>query len=56
MKMKIGSKYTHYTETDENLMLYVFNGSIFIDADKLDDGELGITSKGDSIEISSGEE
>ena len=56
LRMEIGSKYNHYTGTDENMMLYVFNGSIFIDADKLNDGELGITSKGDSIEISSGEE
>lgn len=55
MKMQPNSVYKHDCVFDENVMLYLFGGSIFVNEEVVEDGELGLTTKGVELEFSSGE-
>lgn len=55
MKMQPNSVYKHDCVLDENVMLYLFGGSIFVNEEVVEDGELGLTTKGVELEFSSGE-
>lgn len=56
MRMQPNSVYTHDCVLDENVMLYLFGGSISINEEVVEDGELGLTTKGMELEFTSGED
>lgn len=56
MKMQPNSVYKHDCVLDENVMLYLFGGSIFVNEEVVEDGELGLTTKGMELEFTSGED
>ena len=56
MKMQPNSVYKHDCVLDENVMLYLFGGSISVNEEVVEDGELGLTTKGMELEFTSGED
>lgn len=56
MKMQPNSIYKHDCVLDENVMLYLFGGSISVNEEVVEDGELGLTTKGRELEFTSGED
>ena len=56
MKMQPNSIYKHDCVLDENVMLYLFGGSISVNEEVVEDGELGLTTKGMELEFTSGED
>lgn len=56
MKMQPNSFYKHDCVLDENVMLYLFGGSISVNEEVVEDGELGLTTKGMELEFTSGED
>ena len=56
MKMQPNSFYKHDCVLDENVMLYLFGGSISVNEEEVEDGELGLTTKGMELEFTSGED
>ena len=56
MKMQPNSVYKHDCVLDENVMLYLFGGSISVNEEVVEDGELGLTTKGIELEFTSGED
>ena len=56
MKMQPNSLYKHDCVLDENVMLYLFGGSISVNEEVVEDGELGLTTKGMELEFTSGED
>ena len=56
MKMQPNSSYKHDCVLDENVMLYLFGGSISVNEEVVEDGELGLTTKGLDLEFTSGED
>lgn len=56
MKMQPNSIYKHDCVLDENVMLYLFGGSVSVNEEVVEDGELGLTTKGMELEFTSGED
>lgn len=56
MKMQPNSVYRHDCSLEENVMLYLFGGSIVVNGEEVEDGELGLTTKGIELEFSSGDD
>ncbi len=55
VRMKPGSTYTHPCESQHNLMVYAFGGSMEIEGRLLEDGGLGLLSPGDEVTLTAGE-
>ena len=56
MKMQPNSIYKHDCVLDENVMLYLFGGSVSVNEEVVEDGELGLTTNGIDLEFTSGED
>lgn len=56
MKMQPNSIYKHDCVLDENVMLYLFRGSVSVNEEVVEDGELGLTTNGIELEFTSGED
>lgn len=56
MKMQPNSIYKHDCVLDENVMLYLFGGSVSVNEEVVEDGELGLTTNGIELEFTSGED
>jgi len=56
MRLKPGAKYIHECEKEHNIMVYVFGGSVNIEDKTVSDGELGLSSMGESITFEAGHE
>ncbi|MEK9730334.1 MAG: pirin family protein [Candidatus Poseidoniales archaeon] len=54
MRLKPGAVYTHECEQDHNIMVYVFGGSVKIGKKSVQDGELGLSSPGESLTLEAG--
>jgi len=54
LKLKPGATYTQATETDHNVMLYAFGGSLKVDGKPLEDGGLGLLSPGETVTMTAG--
>ena len=51
MKMKAGASYIHHCDSDHNIMVYAFGGSVDIEGRSLHDGGLGLLEKGDELSL-----
>ena len=54
LRLKPGATYMQACETDHNVMLYVFGGSLKVAGKSLEDGGLGLLSSGDSVTMTAG--
>ena len=54
LRLKPGATYMQACETDHNVMLYAFGGSLKVAGKSLDDGGLGLLSSGDSVTMTAG--
>ena len=54
VRLKPGATYTQACETDHNVMLYAFGGSLKVAGKPLEDGGLGLLSRGDSVTMTAG--
>ena len=54
VRLKPGATYTQACETNHNVMLYAFGGSLKVAGKPLEDGGLGLLSQGDSVTMTAG--
>ena len=54
LRLKPGATYMQACETDHNVMLYAFGGSLKVAGKSLEDGGLGLLSSGDSVTMTAG--
>ena len=54
LRLKPGATYMQACETDHNVMLYAFGGSLKVAGKSLEDGGLGLLSPGDSVTMTAG--
>tara|TARA_B100000614_G_scaffold77812_1_gene69531 strand:+ start:2018 stop:2860 length:843 start_codon:yes stop_codon:yes gene_type:complete len=54
LRLKPGATYMQACETDHNVMLYAFGGSLKVAGKPLEDGGLGLLSSGDSVTMTAG--
>ena len=54
LRLKPGATYMQACETDHNVMLYAFGGSLKVAGKPLEDGGLGLLSPGDSVSMTAG--
>ena len=55
-KLQPHAVYHHNCDPDQNIMLYVFGGSMNVDSSFVSDGELGLTNNGTSLDITAGDD
>ena len=56
MKMEAGSTYTHQCDSEHNVMVYTFGGSVDIEGRSLHDGGLGLLEKGNEVVLNAEED
>jgi len=54
LRLKPGATYMQACETDHNVMLYAFGGSLKVAGKSLEDGGLGLLSSGNSVTMTAG--
>jgi len=56
MKMEAGSTYIHQCDSEHNVMVYTFGGSVDIEGRSLHDGGLGLLEKGNEVVLNAEED
>ena len=56
LRLKPGAEYAHAGDHDHNMMVYAFGGALSVEGRTLEDGGLGLLSKGKELSLVAGED
>ena len=56
LRLKPGAEYAHAGDHDHNMMVYAFGGAMSVEGRTLEDGGLGLLSKGKELSLVAGED